>query len=68
MFYQTNRELPSDLRTELSEAAQNLYRETFNQNYPKNHNNVHYDSEELAHEAAWRAVRSNFELKDGMWQ
>lgn len=68
MHYQTNRELPSDLRKELSEAAQDLYRETFNSNYPKNHKNVRYDSEEMAHEAAWMAVRSNFEFKDGIWQ
>lgn len=67
MYYKNNNELPSDIKKELSPAAQDLYRETFNNNYPQNHMNVHYDSEELAHESAWKAVREHFEQKGGIW-
>lgn len=67
MYFKNNLELPSDIKKELSLKAQDVYRETFNSNYPQNHTHVHYDSEELAHEAAWIAVKQKFTLTDGLW-
>lgn len=68
MHYRTNSELPPDLREELPEEAQNLYRETFNKNYPKSRDKIVSDSEGLARQAAWKAVREVFVVKDGVWR
>jgi cation transport regulator len=50
--YQTNRELPADIRDRLSEAAQDFYRIAFNSAVQW------YGDEDKAHHAAWSAIRS----------
>lgn len=52
MPYQTNWELPESIRDRLSEPAQHLYRVAFNSALQW------YGEVEKAHQAAWRAVRS----------
>lgn len=52
MPYKTSRELPESIRDRLSEAAQLLYVTAFNSALQW------YGEEEKAHQAAWRAVKS----------
>lgn len=67
MHYTSNSELPPDIRHELPKEAQDLYREIFNQNFPSSRRAIDSTSEQVAHEAAWRAVSGAFELKGGKW-
>lgn len=67
MHYIANSELPQDLRKDLSPDAQDLYREVFNRNFPSSRNAIRVNSEALAHEAAWRAVKQSCELRAGVW-
>jgi cation transport regulator len=52
MSYQTNRELPQEIRDQLSETAQHFYRVAFTSALPW------YGDEERAHKIAWNAVRN----------
>jgi cation transport regulator len=52
MSYQTNRELPENIRVQLSETAQHFYRVAFNSAIQW------YGEEDRAHQIAWSAVRS----------
>lgn len=52
MSYQTNQDLPLNVRTRLSEVAQDIYRAAFN-------SALHwYGDESKAHQVAWCAIRS----------
>ncbi|MBD2184503.1 ChaB family protein [Planktothrix sp. FACHB-1355] len=52
MLYKTNQDLPADVRSRLSEPAQELYRAAYNCA-------LHwYGTESKAHEIAWCAVRT----------
>lgn len=52
MSYQTNRELPENIRGQLSETAQHFYRVAFNSALQW------YGDEEKAHQIAWSAIRN----------
>jgi cation transport regulator len=52
MTYQTNQELPADVRDRLSDSAQTLYRIAYNSAIQW------YGDETKAHQIAWNAVRS----------
>jgi cation transport regulator len=52
MSYQTNRELPVHIRSQLSETAQHFYRVAFNCAIQW------YGDEPKAHRIAWSAVRN----------
>jgi cation transport regulator len=52
MSYQTNRELPQEIRDQLSETAQHFYRVAFNSALQW------YGDEARAHKIAWNAVRN----------
>jgi len=67
MQYQKNGELPEEIQQALSVEAQTLYREVFNRNFPEARESIRPSSEEMAHKAAWRAVRENFEEINGKW-
>lgn len=67
MHYRNNSELPPGLREELSKEAQDLYRETFNRNFPAFRERITSDSEELAHEAAWTTIKRTFKFSNGKW-
>jgi cation transport regulator len=52
MSYQTNQDLPVNVRARLSEVAQDFYRAAFN-------SALHwYGDESKAHQVAWYAIRS----------
>lgn len=52
MSYQTNQELPLNVRDHLSDAAQDLYRAAYN-------SAIHwYGEESKAHQVDWCAIRS----------
>ncbi len=52
MSYQTNHELPQEIRGQLSETAQHFYRVAFNSALQW------YGEETKAHQIAWNAVRN----------
>jgi cation transport regulator len=52
MSYQTNHELPQEIRDQLSETAQHFYRVAFNSALQW------YGDETKAHKIAWSAVRN----------
>jgi len=52
MSYETNRDLPANIRDRLSDAAQSLYRVAFNSAIQW------YGEETKAHQIAWSAVRN----------
>jgi cation transport regulator len=52
MSYQTNRDLPQNIRNQLSETAQHFYRVAFNSALQW------YGEETKAHQIAWNAVRN----------
>jgi cation transport regulator len=52
MVYQTNRQLPLEIRTRLSEKAQDFYRVAYNCAVQW------YGEDQKAHAIAWSAVRS----------
>ncbi|MDA3970295.1 MAG: ChaB family protein [Desulfobulbaceae bacterium] len=73
MPYGRNRELPAQVRDNLPEAAQTIYRKSFNSAWNQ------YDSpekrrgkadrEETAHRVAWSAVKQAYEKGDsGTWR
>ncbi len=71
--YQSNDELPEDVKEHLPEHAQDIYREAFNNAWDQ------YDDpekrregrsqEETAHAVAWSAVENKYEKEDesGQW-
>ncbi len=58
MFYKTNQDLPLEVRTQMSEAAQDLYRAAYNSTIQW------YGEAKKAHQAATRAVRMH-SARDG---
>lgn len=62
MPYKTNSQLPDQVRDNLPEHAQDIYREAFNNAYDQ------YDSEKRAIKVAWSAVKQIYEKNDeGKW-
>lgn len=64
MPYDSNSELPSSVKDNLPEHAQDIYREAYNSASEQ------YDSEERAHRVAWSAVKNDYEKDEdsGEWK
>lgn len=60
-------ELPNGIRNILPQKIRNIYRETFSRNFPHYRRDIQPDSEQIAHEAAWKAVKERFEFVNGEW-
>lgn len=67
MHYKNNNELPDELRKTLPPEAQTLYRTTYNDAFPELREQIRRDSEEKAHEAAWKAVQAQYRQEQGKW-
>ncbi len=65
MPYFSNDELPSDVRAELSGAAQNTYREAYNRALQTYAGNA--ARKRIADRIAWQVVRSKYEKIGGAW-
>lgn len=62
MHYMTNSDLPSFLKNNLPEHAQDVYRQVFNVAYED------YKNQVTAHKIAWGAVEKRYyKNKDGTW-
>ncbi len=73
MTYKCNSELPPDVQEFLPEYGQNIYRDCYNNKIKrKNPILAFFDScdrqQEIARMAAWKAVQSEYEFKNGHWQ
>lgn len=72
MPYDSNSELPDNVKDNLPKQAQDIYREAYNNAWKE------YDEpedrrgdasrEETAHRVAWSAVKSKYEKKNGEWK
>jgi cation transport regulator len=65
MPYQTNADLPDNVRLHLPEDAQAIYREAFNSAFSKYQGNPR--REEIAHRIAWAAVKRNYTKVGRTW-
>jgi cation transport regulator len=63
--YVTNAELPPGVRGHLPEAAQDIYRETFNHAWRTYVGRP--DHEAVAHRVAWAAVKRTFRKSKDAW-
>ena len=72
MPYQSNSDLPEQVKGNLPGHAQDIYREAFNSAWDeyKDPKERRGDAgrEETAHKVAWSAVKSKYEKQDGEWQ
>lgn len=72
MPYQTNSDLPEQVKGNLPGHAQDIYREAYNSAWDdyKDPEDRRGDAgrEETAHKVAWSAVKSKYEKQDGEWQ
>jgi len=73
MEYKSNSELPPDVQKFLPEYGQNIYRNSYNNRVKrKTHILAFFESceqrQETARVAAWAAVQTEYEFKNGFWQ
>ena len=72
MPYQSNSDLPEQVKGNLPGHAQDIYREAFNSAWDeyKDPDDRRGDAgrEETAHKVAWSAVKNKYEKQDGEWQ
>lgn len=72
MPYDSNDELPQDVRDALPDHAQEIYREAFNSAWDQYRDPEDREGdasrEETAHAVAWSAVKDEYEKVDGEWQ
>lgn len=68
MLYQSELELPRDVRDVLPTAAQDLYRRAYNQAWRAGRTRSQRDRDLAAHAAAWRQVKASYVKNiDGEW-
>ncbi len=68
MLYQSELELPRDVRDVLPTAAQDLYRRTYNQTWRAGRARAGRERDLAAHAAAWRQVKQSYVKNiDGEW-
>ncbi len=71
MPYDTIEELPSQVRSNLPEQAQDIFKEAFNhawQQYQDEEKRKGNDSlEVVANKVAWSAVKKKYKKKNGEW-
>jgi len=72
MPYSTTQDLPDSVQHVLSDRAQNIYKEAFNQAWDdcKDPDKSRHseDREEIAHRVAWTAVKKEYEKVDDAWK
>ena len=72
MPYHSKAELPDQVKDNLPEHAQEIYKEAFNSAYDeyKDPDKRKGDAsrEEVAHKVAWNAVEQKYHKKDGKWK
>lgn len=61
MPYKSNKDLPASVRHVLPQAAQNIFRESFNNAHAK------YKDEIIAFKVAWAAVKRKYEKVGDKW-
>lgn len=71
MPYHQNTELPSSVRNNLPEKAQEIYRKAFNSAWEEYKNpedrRGNVDREETAHKVAWAAVKQVYHKEGDRW-
>lgn len=71
MPYHQNTELPSSVRNNLPEKAQEIYRKAFNSAWEEYKNpedrRGNADREETAHKVAWAAVKQEYHKSGDKW-
>ena len=71
MPYHQNTELPSSVRNNLPEKAQEIYRKAFNSAWEEYKNpedrRGNADREETAHKVAWAAVKQEYHKEGDKW-
>jgi cation transport regulator ChaB len=68
MLYQSELELPRDVRDVLPATALDLYRKTYNQTWRVTRADDERSRERAAHAAAWRRVKQSFAKdNEGLW-
>ena len=68
MLYQSELELPRDVRDVLPAAAQDLYCRTYNRAWRANRARSERERDLAAHAAAWRQVKTSYVKNiDGEW-
>lgn len=71
MPYHRNTELPSSVRNNLPEKAQEIYRKAFNSAWEEYKNpedrRGNADREETAHKVAWAAVKKEYHKEGDRW-
>lgn len=71
MPYHQNTELPSSVRNNLPEKAQEIYRKAFNSAWEEYKNpedrRGNADREETAHKVAWAAVKQEYHKEGDRW-
>ncbi len=71
MPYKTKTQLPKQVRDNLPDAAQDIYKEAFNNAWeeyadPRDRTG-NASREEVAHKVAWSAVKNVYHKKNGEW-
>jgi len=71
MPYQTNADLPQDVKDALPQHGQEIYRKAFNSAFKQydepEERRADRSRESTAHAVAWSAVKNVFHKKDGKW-
>jgi len=72
MPYDSNEELPENVKNALPEGAQEIYRKAFNSAWDQyadpEDRKGDASREEVAHRVAWSAVKDEYEKTDGEWK
>lgn len=72
MPYAGNNDLPEQVKNNLPEHGQDIYREAFNSAWDQydqpEERKEDRDREETAHAVAWNAVKKKYEKKGDTWQ
>jgi cation transport regulator len=73
MPYKKNKELPEDIKDNLPEHAQEIWREAYNSAWdqyedPEEREDPDEDRETVAIQVAWSAVKNEYEKVDGKWK
>jgi len=71
MPYKTNKNLPKNIRKNLPQGAQTIYRKAFNNAYKQykttKKRKGKSSREETAHKVAWNAVKKSYKKKNDRW-
>lgn len=72
MPYSSKSDLPKQVRDNLPDHAQEIYKEAFNSAYEEysdpDERKGHASREETAHKVAWDAVKQEYHKEGGQWK